>query len=201
MTSAADTALHDRNDRTEALTLLQCAAVAEWYEALTPRLLTWLRHQGAVAERMAEDIIQDTFVRAIGKAAYLATFTPNDRRNYVFRIAANLLKDHQRRPPAAHAVPTSAFHDDADDLVIDTLTASNDWTANATQMEQTTASRMTLIAIWRAVPVEQRELLLMVVYGYSYGEMMTHFGIQHDNLRLRIHRLRKRLRAMAQEVA
>lgn len=201
MANAAETALHDRNDRTEALTMLQCAAVAEWYEQLAPHLLKWLAHHGAIAAQHAEDIVQDAFVRACQHADYLATFTPNDRRNYVFKIVANLLKDRIRTKSAvAYAMPVSMFVD-VDALIDTSVTASNDWTTNATQMEQTTAARMSLVAIWRAVPVEQRELLLMVAFGYTYAEMMAHFGIGGDNLRLRIHRLRKKLRALAEELA
>ena len=184
----------------EPLTLLQAAAFTDWYEQVAPHLLTWLRHQGALAERQAEDIVQDVFVRAIGKAVYLATFTQQERRNYLFKIAANLLKDALRRPPAAHAVPVSAFIE-PDSLIAAPLTASNDWTANASQMEQTTAVRLSLFAIWQRVPEEKRELLLMVAAGFTYAEMMAHFGIDHDNLRLRIHRLRKMLRDVKEQIA
>jgi len=205
---ANDTALHDRNDRTEALTMLQAAAFTEWYEMLAPHLIRWLEARGVFAASIAEDITQDTFIRVLGHVAHISTLSDAHRRNYIFTAAAHILAErvrdtdrHQRMSGgAALAVPLSAFKS-ADDLSAAPVTASEDWTANATQMEQTTAARMTLLAVWRAVPVEQRELLLMACYGYSYGEIMARLHISHGALGSQLWRLRQMLRAVREQVA
>lgn len=203
-----DTALHERNDRTEALTMLQCATVAEWYEQLAPHLVKWLYARSPLSASLADDIVQDTFIRICSHVAHLSTLTETHRRNYVFSIAAHLLADrartddrHNRMSGGAAMPRLLSAVSDAASIGAEPVTASHDWTANAQQMEQTTEARLTLVALWRATPVEQRELLLMVAQGYSYGEMCAHFDIKYDNLRIRIHRLRVYLRTVGERVA
>lgn len=197
-----------RTSLSEPLTLLQAAAFTEWYEALAPHLVNWLTARGPFAASMAEDIVQDAFVRVLGHVEHLSAFTDAHRRNYVFTIAAHVLADRVRDTArrndmsggAATPTPFSAFRE-PDSLATERVTASDDWTASAQQMEQTTAARLSLKAIWERVPVEMRELLLMTVYGYSRAEMATWLHISEGAVSQRLYALRRMLRAVKEQVA
>lgn len=192
----------------ERLTLLQAAAYTEWYDAIAPSLIRWLESHGPATAAIAEDISQETWIKVFAHAAQLAEYDPDRRRKYVYSIAARInhdrMRDHVRHDRmsggAASAIPLGAF--DAPDALPDVqaVTASHDWIANATEMEQTTAARMSLAAVWEWVPVEQRELLLMVVYGYGRGEMAAHFGISVGAVNMRLFYLRKTLRAVREKI-
>lgn len=187
----------------EPLTLLQAAAFTEWYDRLTPQLIAWLTRRGPITAQMAEDIAQETFIKVLGNIEQLSTFTDAHRHHWVYTVAARINRDRMRQTFAGYgtaATPFSTFID-VSSMPIEPVTASDDWTAHATQLEQTTAARLSLKAIWERVSVEQRELLLMVCYGWGRAEIATYLHISDAAVSMRLYYLRRMLRDVKEQVA
>lgn len=197
----------------EPLTLVLATDVADWYEHMTPRLTGWLVNTYPDCARDIEDIVQDIFVGVIKQAHHLVTLGDYHRSNYVYRIAKSVMAQRYRdtvalypekgivRPyPAAHAVALSSFAD-AGALDAEPVTASHDWTANATQMEQTTAARMSLRAVWEAVPAVYRELLRLIFQGCDRAQIAEALGTTEHAVDMRICRMRGLLRDVKEQIA
>lgn len=101
-TSANDPTEVGREDPPEAV----CKA---WYEAYGGQLYSYLRFH-VPSPDLAEDLTAETFLRA------LRSFNRFDRkagspRPWLFRIAQNALRDHQRRAMRRKVLSIGAMHD------------------------------------------------------------------------------------------
>ena len=134
------------------------------YRDLSPALLAYFRRQRALAGT-AEDLLQDTFVRAIrGFARLRASVSP---RAYLFGIARHVSLDALRaRPPTAELLADPA--------------------APAVAPEDARLEPMR--AAIAALPAPQREtLLLKVQHELSYEEIAEVLGIPVGTVRSRLH--------------
>ena len=131
------------------------------------RFLRRLLHDGAAAE----DLTQDTFVRALG-----ATYHAEGReRGWVFQIARNLARDHAR---VGARRPEPVELSDAHAATPDHLLS------------------LDLEAALAGLTDEDREIfLLREIAGLSYAEIAAVCAITPDAVRSRIHRARLALRA------
>lgn len=189
---------------TGPLTLLQAAAVAQWYEELAPALRRFvagvLLHTRDDGQEV-EDILHETFMRVIRDSARVATLSAAHRRNYVWNTAKWAARDYGRtRATRYEDVPLSALLAPAD-APMEPVTASHDWQTHATGIEQTTAARMTLKAVWEATPPEHRELLALLAQGYTPVEMAARLGITRNGVNMRVWRLRQLLRAAGEALS
>ena len=122
---------------------------------------------------LADDLLQEAYFRLIR-----ADFRANDaehRKNYLFRIATNLLRDHyRRRRPETPEIPELA----------DEVTDHGD----------RFAVRSDLIRVLRELKPRERELLwLAYVEGMSHREIASALGLQTDSIRPLLFRARKRM--------
>ena len=183
------------------LTLLQAAEVARWYDELAPALRRFVA--GALLHTTddgqdVDDVIQETFLRLMAHLTELAALTPAHRRNYAWTTAKCVTRDrHRYTTRRLPAVPLSSVAD----APMEPLTASHDWQAHATTMEQTTAARMSLHAVWQATPPHYRELLLLLAAGYTPAEMAARLGISQHGVAMRVWRLRQVLREAGERIA
>lgn len=149
-------------------------------------LLAFLRRQvrdpGA-----AEDLLQETFVRAI--RAGRAGEDPERLRAYLFTIARNLVTDHSRRPRllslegAAGADPDGAEHE-----VEDTATESPEAGARRGELLRRVGTALA------ALPERYRTAFrLAAVEQKSYREIGETTGWTLDQVRVNVHRARRRL--------
>ena len=73
----------------------------------TPLMTFFLRRVGNRQD--AEDLTQETFVRLLGSSSFE---TAGEAPGYVFRVAANLLRDRRRRSAVRKQKPFSAYGDE-----------------------------------------------------------------------------------------
>lgn len=142
------------------------------YRDLSPALLAYFRRQRALAGT-AEDLLQDTFVRAIrGFARLHGSVSP---RAYLFGIARHVSLDALR----AHRPTEELFAEPAAPVV-----APED--ARLEPMRAAIAS----------LPEAQREtLLLKLHHELSYDEIAEVLGIPVGTVRSRLHHAVNQLRA------
>jgi RNA polymerase sigma-70 factor (ECF subfamily) len=128
-------------------------------------------------DRLADDLLQETYYRFLRANM---TFTSDDhRRNYLFRIATNLVHDHRRKP--FMEVPASDATEVAD------ITRQADTAERA-------ARRMDLHAALRQLKPRERSMLwLAYAQGWSHEEIAAAIGVKTASLKAMLHRARQRL--------
>lgn len=122
---------------------------------------------------LADDLMQEAYFRLIR-----ADFQANDdehRKNYLFRIATNLLRDHHRRRRSeTPEIPelTTATGDHGDRI----------------------AARSDLIRVLAELKPRERELLwLAYVEGMSHREIASALGLKTASIRPLLFRARRRM--------
>jgi RNA polymerase sigma-70 factor (ECF subfamily) len=148
-----------------------------FYDQTARRLWTYLARMTG-DDRLADDLLQETYYR------FLRANPPLDgddhRRNYLFRIATNLVRDHRRR-----AVPVSLAGDGAADEVPDPAAAH---TADLL------ARRIDLTrAMERLKPRERSLLWLAYAQGCTHEEIASSLGLKAGSLKALLFRARRRL--------
>jgi RNA polymerase sigma-70 factor (ECF subfamily) len=158
--SAADESRMDRD------------AFAGFYERSARPLWAYLaRVSGDPA--LADDLVQESFVRMLGAA------TPMEgevhAKRYLFRIATNLLKDHWRRPKASSIedLPEGVFANES---------------SNGADAQMMLEPRLLQLR-----PRERQLLWLAHAEGYSHKEIAEIMGLRSPSIRLMLFRARHRL--------
>ena len=128
--------------------------------------------------RLADDLLQEAYYRLLRTKA---TFESEDhRRNYLYRIATNLVHDQRRRPRADREPLEDAERQPAPD----SLTGS----------ESRAARRIDLArAMARMKPRERSMLWLAYAHGCSHEEIAEVLGLKTSSLKALLHRARRRL--------
>ena len=162
----------DEADRTFQMTE---EAFRAFYE-LTARPLWGYLARMSGDRRAADDLLQETYYRFLKST----TSFEDDahRRNYLFRIATNLVQDQRRRPRVA-AVPV----DEADRV------RPQD-TGGAGRV----AARVDLTrALQHLKPRERSLLWLAYVHGWSHEELARATGLRASSMKMLLFRARQRL--------
>jgi RNA polymerase sigma-70 factor (ECF subfamily) len=130
--------------------------------------------------RLADDLLQETYYRFLR-----ARGTPTDevhRRNYLFRIATNLVHDTRRRP-RVDAVPMQDGVDHADPKHADNAAGA--------------AARVDLSrAMARLKPRERSLLWLAYAQGSSHKEIAETLGLKTASIKLLLFRARRHLASL-----
>lgn len=128
--------------------------------------------------RLADDLLQEAYYRLLRAKA---TFESEEhRRNYLYRIATNLVHDQRRRPRADREPLEDAERQPAPD----SLTGS----------ESRAARRIDLArAMARMKPRERSMLWLAYAHGCSHEEIAEVLGLKTSSLKALLHRARRRL--------
>jgi len=156
----------------------------EAWEAERGALYGFLRRQLRDPDA-AEDLLQETFVRAIRSGRIEEE---GRLRSYLFTIAQNLVSDHwrsRRRRPVAVEGPDGPL--DLDDLE-DVRSESPESTASRRNLERRLGEALATLpdryrAAFRLAAIEQR----------SYREVGETMGWSLDQVRINVHRARKKL--------
>ena len=130
--------------------------------------------------RLADDLLQETYYRFLRAAA--APAEEAHRRNYLFRIATNLVHDARRRP-RLDAVPMADHAEHADPRQADAAGRA------ARRVDVTRAMA-------RLKPRERDLLWLAYAQGSSHQEIAESLGLKTSSIKLLLFRARRRLAAL-----
>lgn len=136
--------------------------------------------------RLADDLLQEAYYR------FLRANVPHEsdahRRNYLFRIAANLVKDLRRRPPMDQP-PTGADGEQTDHADPRSADAANG-----------AVRRLDLARSMARLKPRERDLLwLAYAQGSSHKEIAETLGLKTASIKLLLFRARRRLAAFLRE--
>ena len=126
---------------------------------------------------LADDLLQDAYCRFL--AAVRPEMSDDHQRNYLFRIATNLLRDHWRRSgvePLPIGGPGQSFE-----------VAADDRTAEEIQVRQDVQR-----VLDRLKPRERAMLWLAYVLGASHKEIAEVLGLKAASIRLLLFRARRK---------
>ncbi|HWI16522.1 MAG TPA: sigma-70 family RNA polymerase sigma factor [Vicinamibacterales bacterium] len=128
-------------------------------------------------ERLADDLLQESYYRFL--RANVTFDSDEHRRNYLFRIATNLVHDHRRKP--FMEVPASDATDAAD-------------SRHHADTAERAARRMDLHSALKTLKPRERSLLwLAYAQGWTHEEIAAAIGVKTASLKAMLHRARQRL--------
>lgn len=164
-------------DEAERTFLMTEEAFRVFYE-LTARPVRAYLGRMTSDDRLADDLLQETYYKFLRSNV---TFDTEDhRRNYLFRIATNLVKDHRRRPRLE--VPATEGLQDTVPAHAEPHTAER------------AAQRIDLDrALDHLKPRERSMLWLAYAQGWSHEEIAVALGVKTASLKAMLHRARHRL--------
>jgi RNA polymerase sigma-70 factor, ECF subfamily len=155
-------------------------AFRAFYE-LTARGLWAYLSRTSGDSRLADDLLQEAYYRLLRSNT---VFESDDhRRNYLYRIATNLVRDSRRR-----ARPDAASSADVDQAPA---------AEGAGGAEVHAARRLDVTRAMHQLKPRERSLLwLAYVQGCSYAEIAEVVGVKPSSLKSMLFRARRRLAAM-----
>lgn len=173
----------------ESPTLLQTAQrePAFWQTAYAEHggsVLAFLRRRIGVREE-AEDLLQETFVRAIRASSFQ---DGGNLRGYLLRIARNLAINRLRRPRLVVAVEKNEEGNETLDQMADPGAGSPEHTAQWSAFHQRFAS-----AVGALKPNHRRAFELGVLEQLSYQEVARRTGWSVALVKVNIHRARRQI--------
>ena len=127
-------------------------------------------------DRLADDLLQEAYYRFLRADASFES--DEHRRNYLFRIATNLVRDHRRRPPSAGAAVQGI------ERVPDVTGATAEQVARRIDLSR---------AMQRLKPRERSLLWLAYGHGFSHEEIAATLGLKTASLKALLFRARRRL--------
>jgi RNA polymerase sigma-70 factor (ECF subfamily) len=135
--------------------------------------------------RLADDLLQEAYYRFL--RAHVAHESDAHRRNYLFRIATNLVRDLRRRPHVDDtAIADAAIAEPADPHSRDLAAAA--------------ARRVDLSrAMTRLKPRERDLLWLAYAQGSSHQEIADALGLKRSSIKLLLFRARRRLATLLRD--
>jgi RNA polymerase sigma-70 factor (ECF subfamily) len=161
-------------------------SVSAWYAAHGEEIYRYLRFQCDSAD-LAEDLVAETFLRAV-RAEERFDPARASARTWLYRIARNVLRDHQRAERVRRHVPVEALRD----VAIDAPSAEE----RLLRQERV----MRLLDGVASLPETDRELLGLH-YGGGLGlhEIAALQGLRPGAVRSRLWRALGRLREALEE--
>ncbi len=156
------------------------------YQAERPALVAFLRRQ-LRDEALAEDLAQETFVRALG--AGRSGEPPERLRSYLFTIAQNLARDHWRRGARGRLAPLpEGAEGEAPIELEDARAESPEAGARRRALSRSLARAL------EELPERYRTAFrLAAIEQHSYREIGEAMGWSLDQVRVNVHRARRRL--------
>ena len=157
----------------------QCRA---WYQDHGEAVYNYVRFQVPEPDAV-EDIVADTFLRAL-KASWRYDATRGGARGWLLAIARNLVQDHRRRARVRRYVPLGTMAD----LAVDAPSPEE------RLLREEEAGR--LLDALGALGDNDREIIsLRYGSGLDGREVAAMLGISEQNVRTRLWRALKRLKA------
>jgi RNA polymerase sigma-70 factor (ECF subfamily) len=136
--------------------------------------------------KLADDLLQETYYRFL--RANVSLESDAHRRNYLFRIATNLVRDLRRRPRAAESQLADGIGD------IEHADPQSADAANGAVRRLDLARSMA-----RLKPRERELLWLAYAQGSSHKEIAETLGLKSASIKLLLFRARRRLAGLLRE--
>jgi RNA polymerase sigma-70 factor (ECF subfamily) len=135
--------------------------------------------------RLADDLLQEAYYRFL--RARVTHESDAHRKNYLFRIATNLVRDEQRRPRVVSApIADGEGAEHADPRSADAAAAA--------------VRRMDLGRAMTQLKPRERDLLwLAYAQGSSHQEIADTLGLRRSSIKLLLFRARRRLAGLLRE--
>ncbi len=132
-------------------------------------------------DRLADDLLQETYYRLLKTTA---TFDDDEhRKNYLFRIATNLVRDHRRRARTSDAAAAgNATH-------VDSRVPGDPGDQAARRIDLARA-------LERLEPRDRSVLWLAYAQGCSHQEIAAMVGVKTASMKALLYRARRRLAAL-----
>ena len=134
--------------------------------------------------RLADDLLQEAYYRFLKSRAPIADEA--HRRNYLFRIATNLVVDLRRRPQLDAAAVSEPSDDVATPAPRDTATDA---------VRRVDVGR----ALAKLRPRDRAMIWFAYVNGSSHREIADALGLRSASIKLLLFRARRKLAALLQE--
>src|SRR5713226_9354492 len=139
----------------------------------------------AYLSRLTGDLLQESYYRFL--RARVAHESDAHRRNYLFRIATNLVRDLRRRPHV-------------DDTLIGDTGATDHPDPRSSDVAAAAARRVDLGRAMTHLKPRERDLLwLAYAQGSSHQEIADTLGLKRSSIKLLLFRARRRLAALLRE--
>jgi RNA polymerase sigma-70 factor (ECF subfamily) len=136
--------------------------------------------------KLADDLLQETYYRFL--RANVSLESDAHRRNYLFRIATNLVRDLRRRPRVAESQLADGIGD------IEHADPQSADAANGAVRRLDLARSMA-----RLKPRERELLWLAYAQGSSHKEIAETLGLKSGSIKLLLFRARRRLAGLLRE--
>jgi RNA polymerase sigma-70 factor (ECF subfamily) len=150
------------------------------FHAATSRAL-WAYLVGACGDRaLADDVLQEAYLRLL-RATRFVPESEEHRRRYLFRIAANLLRDHARSPHRREQELSPVHEEKPSPPTAPGL---------RTDVER---------AMARLPERERRLLWLAHVEGWSHDEIANELDVKAGSVRVLLFRARQRLAGLLRD--
>jgi RNA polymerase sigma-70 factor (ECF subfamily) len=170
----------DASDSTDVTFAMDEEAFRAFYDRTARSVWAYLS-RATGDQRLADDLLQDTYYRFLRAGEKFETDA--HRRHYLFRIAINLVRDHQRRSRFARL----AAQQRADDAAV----ASVGEDIAARTVRQIDVKR----AMGRLRPRERDLLWLAYAVGSTHEEIAATLGLKAASIKSLLFRARRRLAA------
>lgn len=162
-----------------AFAMDECAFTAFYERTARPLRAYLVRASGD--RRAADDLLHEAYYRLLRARV---TFEGDDhRRHYLFRIAANLVRDGYRRDSTRPELAMAA-----DDALLDT---------SSERQADRAVQKLDLHRALAQLSARERSLLWMAyVDGQSHEELAASHGVKRTSLKTLLHRARRRLQVL-----
>lgn len=137
-------------------------------------------------ESVADDLVQDTFIRI--QENLDSVKEPSKVSSWIFRIAHNLCQDHFR------SRKKSSSHEEIHDGLVNLQETPLQKKMEQGEMSQCVQDQLNLL------PESMRSVLLFAdVMEFSQQEIADILGLTVENVKVRLHRARKKLKAILED--
>lgn len=155
----------------------------QYYQRVRKFILHTVRNEWA-----ADDLVQETFLRINNNLGNLKD--DNKLQAWVFRIAANICRDHFRRQGKDANL---GLEEISENTALPRLPTSQK------KVEQG-QMRSCVFGLVNQLPQSLREVIILSdISEFSQREIAEIMGITVDNVKIRLHRARKKLKALLEE--